>query len=1365
MAKNKKKSSETVAPFGTVVIPSRKDLKNSLNLWGGSVPSYVQPLRPAVVVNERPFASMFNKNIFSPLVPRPNKQMPNRKLRGYNFSLGEPRSPLVIENADPRFRGSGNTNLFRLHNEDPFNTLGARRSKPSASNKMKEVRWIDMINKPKYHKYTSNPFGDNDRDGILNMFDCRPGNRWYQDEFENLSDGTPEERARALAEEKAKTYKGQKWPGPGKSEALNPMEVWKKKIDRQIARGELKDTSGDNVFDDKGKLKKIKGRAGGRKPLDAKDVTIRNIAESSAKQAKEFGRILGQTLEGKAEEAKAMQKTKQVEEKEKTRQADIERKRQKALLANKKKMAELDDRINRTQNAAEKISLQRQRNILTQQKMDIQRSKIRIDVGKQAKAIEKQRAKRAKIESEMYRTKRVKEKSGTQESLFHTSLERQNLAKRAADKAEEYHTEIYGELKVNPKTGRVHRVGGGYHDKLELKKKLETKIEKYKREHPDDKSNTVSKMERELAEKYAGVSEQGLKNLMYQRDQERDKQKIETKRADVTGAIYAAKVKGKEKIYGGIARVLGTKSEKVKGFAEDTAGLAKKAKKQISMALTGRKQTSGEVRATRAIMGGKGSGGLIRGLTSFGGIGGVSGSVFGTSGGSEIGGKSEAYYGDTLSESEYAKAAQYGVGQTKYTDSGLFPQDEEKMGPGGSREGSGRPEGTYKYGMPINEYKAMKREQEQARRIKMAIEEQEITKRLTGETQMALSSGGQSPSQGLTGPVGLGTSGESMGPVGMDTIGSGGDSISGFEKPASALGGVFDASLLPGRQHSSQKIFPGLHAEARTAKIPWLPKDPVMIREQERLPVYFSDKEGAEYARNNQSFFVSKLPKDSPLVGGVGFQYAGRIKEVKAPQTKGMIMQTQNDGIVKSLPTMKANPWGLMIKNRLNFSESNIIDEDLRGNVISRDEIGGNILNTPNIWKEHDLRATGSVNNFGEGQNLYGQNSISSIGSGRIPEYAREVTGYSVNGVYDAQKSGRIPYPPRTGTAPLEFPAMNQIQMAPPEVTGLGPQYTQTPYQDYLAGDPGRATANIYNEQSILRQRQTTQRRMTKPQAMTLMQTREAAINEQKRLAAEEEYVKQVAVQEGLKEVDALGGKGFAKPAPLIASIKDMVLKKGPSDIEKHIGVLTNRYNALNAEAAKEVEDINPGSPLPLNMMSNAKGNFEDLPVVLKQRVIEEEIYRKQNEEMSNRYNAEQVRYQADLKEQMRQAAAIRNMQMDAAKKAQAAAEQMLAASGSIRPATTTSTKTEYLTGEILDPYYDAPDQQTTETIQEQNIQQVQEPTTYNGIKRKARRGFAVANGVDTPVEADPAHYAAVVPENVPRLSGAIPSGGSYGAG
>jgi hypothetical protein len=625
------------------------------------------------------------------------------------------------------------------------------------------------------------------------------------------------------------------------------------------------------------------------------------------------------------------------------------------------------------------------------------------------------------------------------------------------------------------------------------------------------------------------------------------------------------------------------------------------------------------------------------------------------------------------------------------------------------------------------------------------------------------------------------------------TIGSGMDVVSGVMNMGQNM---------PRKMHSSQMIFPGLHSEARTAKMPWLPKDPVMLREPERPPVYFRDAQAAEYARNSQAFKVSALPLGSPLVGGVGFQYAGRIKEIKIPETKNMIMQTQNDGIIKALPTMKANPWGLMIKNRINFSESNIVDEDLRGNVISRDQIGGNVWNAPNVFT-NDNRVTGIRTQFGT------ELSPTSIGSGRVPEYARatfgsvnipqkisdyqnEVTGFGR--VYAEQKSGMRSLPPQTGSGPITVPYNDnagvwdgKIQMAQPEVTGLGQTYAmqggRQEYRDYLSGNPAIASANPYRgiiQDRMVKQR-SSQQQVRQVNPKTLSEVRNAAIKEQARLTAEEEYVKQVAVQEGLKEVDALGGKSFAKPAPLMTAIKEVVYRKGPTEIEKQIFSLQNKYDGLREEAIKEVEDVAPGSPLPLNMMSNAKGNFEDLPVVLKQRVIEEEIYRKQNEEMQNRYNIEQAKYQEDLKEQMRQAAAIRNAQMDAAKKAQAAAEQMLAASGSAEK-TAQEVKAisqlkfitppdEYLTGEIMDPYYDEFQQNQVDIVaqnqqlldqeaQMQQSAQQQSPEGYNAIKKKAR---AAQNGSE--YETQQITYPGVAPENIPRISGAVPSGGTYGAG
>jgi len=87
------------------------------------------------------------------------------------------------------------------------------------------------------------------------------------------------------------------------------------------------------------------------------------------------------------------------------------------------------------------------------------------------------------------------------------------------------------------------------------------------------------------------------------------------------------------------------------------------------------------------------------------------------------------------------------------------------------------------------------------------------------------------------------------------------------------------------------------------------------------------------------------------MQGDVPIQYAALKRDLRAPTVKSMVLQTQNDGQRKMMPVVKANPWGLQLKNRINFSENNILEADLKGNVVSKDAIGGQILKTPNVFK------------------------------------------------------------------------------------------------------------------------------------------------------------------------------------------------------------------------------------------------------------------------------------------------------------------------------------------------------------------------------------------------------------------------------
>jgi hypothetical protein len=131
---------------------------------------------------------------------------------------------------------------------------------------------------------------------------------------------------------------------------------------------------------------------------------------------------------------------------------------------------------------------------------------------------------------------------------------------------------------------------------------------------------------------------------------------------------------------------------------------------------------------------------------------------------------------------------------------------------------------------------------------------------------------------------------------------------------------------------------------------------------------------------------------------------------------------------------------------------------------------------------------------------------------------------------------------------------------------------------------------------------------------------------------------------------------------------------------------------------------------------------------------------------------------------------------MDAAKKAQAAAEQMLAASKANmeQDSNVVSTKRqlgfvappdEYITGEVMDPYYDEFKQNQADIMQQNQMlaQEQAQQENQNGYMTIKKKAGPVPNGTD--YEAQQSRYRGVAPDNIPEMSGSIPSGGTYGAG
>jgi len=162
-----------------------------------------------------------------------------------------------------------------------------------------------------------------------------------------------------------------------------------------------------------------------------------------------------------------------------------------------------------------------------------------------------------------------------------------------------------------------------------------------------------------------------------------------------------------------------------------------------------------------------------------------------------------------------------------------------------------------------------------------------------------------------------------------------------------------------------------------------------------------------------------------------------------------MVLQTQNDGQRKMVPIIKANPWGLQLKNRMNFSENNILEEDLRGNVASRDQIGGNILNTPNMFSND------TSTNYGQVKQVSAPMHASGWTSGHM-------TDQNINKTYGQQQYN------------MSWLAKKDAEN--PEVTGLGPQYQQQrqiqPEGEYQM-TPEQQVA--YQQQQMARQMQTQQ--------------------------------------------------------------------------------------------------------------------------------------------------------------------------------------------------------------------------------------------------------------------------------------------------
>jgi len=371
--------------------------------------------------------------------------------------------------------------------------------------------------------------------------------------------------------------------------------------------------------------------------------------------------------------------------------------------------------------------------------------------------------------------------------------------------------------------------------------------------------------------------------------------------------------------------------------------------------------------------------------------------------------------------------------------------------------------------MPIQEYKAMQRTKARNERIAKAMAESQQVAIADSQTQSIISSGitYDGASQHTLGSVAVPgvvqqssaydalTKGPQYARVpgkaqisqeSYNTLREAESNSVGFDMPMKN----YPRSMSLSQIRNTPNAYGTDNPDPRYAKIPVLPTDPAMIHDDDNPREYFADEYTASQvaAETEDQYQMDPLRGREPsLAGNVPMQYAAKVKDLRAPTTKNMVLQTQNDGQRKMVPIIKANPWGLQLKNRMNFSENNILEADLKGNVASRDQIGGNILNAPNMF------ANDTSTNYGQIKQVSAPVHASGWTSGRM-------TDQSVNKRY-GQSSSNISWLSRKGEAR-------------PEVTGLGPQQEiQMQNEQEYQMTPEQQVA--YQRQQMAREMQTQQ--------------------------------------------------------------------------------------------------------------------------------------------------------------------------------------------------------------------------------------------------------------------------------------------------
>jgi hypothetical protein len=862
----------------------------------GSSSKFIGSVYPPILQKRKKVE--IGRNIFNVLYPKLSLVKPSltkpKIIKKKTPPVFDVRSPIKISAG---LYGPQKISQSRLKQMNPFLINNKNKFK---NIKHKDLRWTQAVANPKLRGL--NPFGDADKDGVLNMFDCRPFDRKRQEDLPNDSTG----EFAGPASKKLGARRITKEEFGRKKKEVDPEKEARKRITK-MEDEMLEEREPITAYAEDLDIQSASFKMKDKKRRDKEVETIKKEKQAE-KQRMWQERLDAQTsarlkIEGKKEK------------KEKHRSATT--------------IARIEDRMDR-----------RQQSFITKERKAA-------DAKKEKE--QKNRLALAKMEAT-----RGPRKWGTLESFGKTKDYLINKKDMWGSKIEEARSKI----EVSNKSGKKYKE---LTDQITLEKDPE-KIKILKAERREIVKTIISpeegkrlltnieynKMKKEKAEKSAGkIAEMEAKKQI--REMKTTKMLEKAGLGWVPGAYSATK----ERLAAGFQRY--------------------------------KNEAKGKVYANRAK-------GLLSELTSTGGMMGVESNIFA----GMIPSASSRYRIGANVEQESNPFEAAAIQQEKIDRI----NDARAAALAEKQKGAGRPFGSFKYGMPIQEYKQMQRNLARQQMIQEAMAQAQKAAEMQAQTdaimagtatqgpqysqatdysqyqirqpqvQQPMASSQMVQQQPIYESVVVGEPSAALGgPVpqyndqpinltqgGPMNLAQANKGIverewSGLDMP---IRSTANRSMSTTELHAMPNIYGTANPDPRYARMPSLPVDPAMIREDDLPREYYTDETQAEQVRlaSEQQFRPDFNRGDSAsLQGDVPLQYAAKKRDLRAPTVKSMVLQTQNDGQRKMMPVIKANPWGLQLKNRINFSENNILESDLKGNVVSKDAIGGQILKAPNVFK------------------------------------------------------------------------------------------------------------------------------------------------------------------------------------------------------------------------------------------------------------------------------------------------------------------------------------------------------------------------------------------------------------------------------